>query len=75
MAKGYEVTEACGFASEYLGEGQSSIKRVWDSKEEPIMTNIVLHGKGKERVLDDVLLNQMHAFVLDNVDLIEPYRQ
>lgn len=74
MAKGYEVGEACGFASEYLGDRQTSIKRVWDSEEDPIMNDIVLEGKGKERVLEEDLLEYIHAFVLDNADVIEPYR-
>lgn len=41
MAKGYEISEACGFASEYLQAGQSSFKRVWNGEEEPIMADVV----------------------------------
>ena len=74
MAKGYEVSEACGFATEYIGQNQSSVKRVWDSEEDPVMTDVMLEGKGKDRVLEEVLLEQMHDFVLDNVDIVEPYR-
>lgn len=47
MAKGYEVSEACRFASEYLGESHSTMKRVWDSEEEPTMTDMILEGKLK----------------------------
>ena len=75
MAKRYELEESCGFASEYLGAGQSTVKRVWDSEEDPVMTDVVLEGRGKDRVLDDVLLKEMHDFVIDNADVIHPYRE
>ena len=74
MAKGYEISEACGFASEYLQSAQTSFKQVWDSEEEPVMTDVVLEGKGKLRELDDQLLQHIHTFVCDNVGCIEPYR-
>lgn len=75
MAKRYEVEEACGFASEYLGDGQSTVKRVWDNEEDPVMNDIVLEGPGKERILDQALLEEIHDFVIDNVDIVEPYRE
>ena len=75
MAKGYEVTEACGFASEYLGDSQPSMKRIWESEEEPTMTDMVLEGKPKDQVLDDVLLHDIHGFVLDNLEATELHRQ
>ena len=74
MAKAYEISEACGFASEYLHAGDSSFKRVWDDEEEPIMTDVVLQGKGKQRYLDDTLLDHIHTFVIDSVDCLEEYR-
>lgn len=75
MAKRYSIEEACGFASEYINAGHSSVKRVWDSEEDPIMTDMVLEGKGKARDMDDTLVDHIHAFVIDNVDCIEAYRQ
>lgn len=74
MAKRYEIEEACGFVSEYLSEGQSAMKRVWDSEEDPTMTDMVLEGKGKLRELDGTVQMQIHGFILDNVDILEPYR-
>ena len=75
MAKGYSVGEACGFVSEYLGVSLSSMKRVWESAEEPIMTDLVLEGKGKDRILEEPLLQEMHGFLIDNVDVLDPYRR
>lgn len=75
MAKRYELEESCGFASEYLGAGQSSVKRVWESEEDPTMNDIFLEGKGKVRILDQALLEEIHDFVIDNVDIVEPYRE
>ena len=66
MAKGYEVQEACGFVSEYFGKGQPYMKKVWESKEDPSLIDVVLEGKEKDRFLDDVLRKQIHGFVLDN---------
>ena len=74
MAKNYEISEACGFASEYLGTGSGVVKRVWESEEDPCMTDMVLEGKGKVRELEEQLLENIHAFVIDNVDCIEAYR-
>lgn len=74
MAKGFQLEEACGFASEYLQNGQSFVKRVWDNEEDPVMSDLVLEGNGKCRQLDAILQEHMHGFVLDNVDIIEPYR-
>ena len=74
MAKGYQIDEACGFASEYLGEGQSSIRRVWDSEEDPIMSDLVLEGRAKMRQMDESLVEHVHSFVLDNVECVELYR-
>ena len=74
MAKGFQLEEAYGFASEYLPNGQSFVKRVWDSEEDPVMSDLTQDGNGKYRELDAALQEQMHGFVLDNVDIIEPYR-
>ena len=71
MAKGYEISEAS--ATEYLGAGQSSFKRVWDDEEEPIMTDVVVEGKGKKCELDDILLEHIHTFVIDNLDCLDQY--
>ena len=75
MAKGYEVVEACGFVTEYFGNGHEYMKKVWESEEDPSMTDIVLEGKGKDRELDDILWKQIHGFVVDNVDITEEYRE
>ena len=47
IAKCYEINEACGFATAYLGGSQPSMKRVWDSEEDPIQLDLVLEGKPK----------------------------
>ena len=74
IAKGYEVEEACRFVAEYLSEGVGNFRRVWDSEEDPIMNDAILEGKPKKRILDPLLHRQMHSFVLENADLVEPYR-
>ena len=75
MAKGYELLEACGFVSEYFGDGHDYMKKIWDSEEDPSMTDIVLEGKGKDRELDETLWRDMHTFVVDNADITEDYRE
>ena len=74
IAKGYEVEEACGFVGEFVSEDVGSFRRVWDSEEDPILNDVVLEGRPKRRVLDLLLRRQMHSFVLENADVVEPYR-
>ena len=75
MAKGYEVVEACGFVTEYFGDGHEYIRKIWESEEDPSITDSVLEGKGKDRELDETLWRQIHGFVVDNVDITEDYRE
>ena len=74
MAKGYEVEEACGFVGEFVSDDVGSFRKVWDSEEDPIQNDVVLEGNGKQRVLDVLMHRHMHSFVLENADVIEPYR-
>ena len=74
MAKGYEVEEACGFVGEFISEDVGSFRKVWDSEEDPILNDVVLEGNGKLRVLDALMHRHIHSFVLENADVIEPYR-
>ena len=48
---------------------------MWESEEDPIMNDTSVEGKPRERVLDQDLLEEIHDFVIDNVDLLEPYRE
>ena len=74
MAQGYQVEEALGFLTEYMSTYAPTSRRVWDDKEDPTMTEEILQGKGKPRVLSVELRKWLHAFVCDNVDILEPYR-
>jgi hypothetical protein len=75
IAQGYEMEEALGFITEYMAHYQPTTRRVWDDKEDPTMTDEVLEGKGKPRMLSDQLRGWLHAFVCDNAAPLEPYRE
>jgi len=75
IAQGYQVQEALGFVTEYMGDYNLTSRRVWDSEEEPTMVDEILEGKGKEKILTDSVRTTMHEFVLDNASHIVSYRQ
>jgi hypothetical protein len=39
------------------------------------MTDEILEGKGRLRLLSDELQKWLHNFVCDNVDALKPYRE
>jgi hypothetical protein len=75
IAQGYETEEALGFIIEYMSQYNLTSRRVWDDKEEPIMVDEILEGKGKKKVLSEELWSAVHEFILDNALHIEPYRR
>jgi len=75
IAQGYPTKEALGFITKYMSEYNITSQRVWDDKEEPVMLDEILEGKGKVKVLSEDLRIAMHNFVLDNATHIEPYRE
>jgi len=70
---GYQIEEALGFVTEYMIEYNLTTRRVWDSEEEPTMIDKVLEGKGKQKLLSDVVRSAMHEFILDNASHVQPY--
>jgi hypothetical protein len=75
VTQGYQVEEALGFVTEYMTEYNPTSRRVWDSKEDPSMTDEIVEGKGRPRKLSLELRQWMHDFVLDNAAELEVYRQ
>ena len=74
MVHGYQVEEALRLFTEYMSTYAPTSRRVWDNKEDPTMTDEILQGKRKSRVLLDELRKWLHAFICDNVDVLESYR-
>ena len=75
IAQGYQVEQALGFITKYMSDYNITTRRIWDDKEEPSMVDEILEGKGKPKLLSEELWSAMHAFVLDNLAHIEPFRQ
>jgi hypothetical protein len=75
MAQGYQVEEALRFLTEYMSTYTPTSRRVWDDQEDPTMTDEILEGKGRLRLLSDELQKWLHNFVCDNVDALKPYRE
>ena len=73
--QGYQVEEALGFVTEYMTQYAPTSCCVWDSKEDPMMTNEIVEGKGRLRKLLDELRKWMHEFVLDNASQLQTYRE
>jgi len=71
----YQVEEALGFVTQYMSQYAPTSRRIWDSKEDPIMTDEIVEGKGKPRKLSDELQKSMHKFVLDNAMQLQTYRE
>jgi hypothetical protein len=69
------VEEALGFLTEYMSTYTPTSRRVWDDQEDPTMTDEILEGKGRLRLLSDELQKWLHNFVCDNVVALEPYRE
>jgi len=66
IAQDYQIKQALGFITEYMSNYNITLRRVWDNKEEPVMVDEILEGKGKRKVLSKELRSSMHDFVLDN---------
>jgi len=75
IAQGYQVEEALGFITEYMADYRPTSRRVWDDKEDPTMTDEILEGKGRPRILFEQLKEWLHAFVCDNAIVLEAYRE
>ena len=75
IAQGYQMEEALGFVTEYMSEYSPTSARVWDSKEDPFMTDETVEGKGRPRKLSKQLRNWVHNFVIENALQLEAYRQ
>lgn len=75
ITQGYQVEEALGFVIEYMTQYSPTSKRVWDSKEDPVMTDKIVEGKGKPRKLSEQVQKWVHDFVLENASQLQVYRE
>ena len=75
ITQGYQVEEALGFVTEYMADYNPTSRRVWDSKEDPVMLDEIVEGKGRPRKLSGQLRQWMHEFVLDNASQLETLRE
>ena len=69
------MEEALGFCTEYMQNCTMTSRRVWDDKEEPSTNDEVLQGKGRRRVLSPELQQWIHEFVLNNIEILQDYRE
>jgi hypothetical protein len=53
--------------------GESTRRRVWDEKEEPIMHDEIIEGNGHPHKLSANLLGWAHTFVLHNGVATKPW--
>jgi hypothetical protein len=75
MARGYIMDESLGFCTEYMQECILTKRRVWDDKEDPVMNDEVIEGKGRPRSLTSELWQWVHEFVLTNAEPLQSYRE
>jgi hypothetical protein len=71
MAKGYILEETLGFVTEYLHEFEHVTKRVLDVEEEGI-SGKVLEGAPTKVMLNFILHDLAHDYVLTNTKVINP---
>ena len=53
ITAGYEFEEAAGYVIEYMMNYNSTSTRVWDTEEDPTMTNEILEGRRVTKILTD----------------------
>ena len=75
MAASYEVEEAAGYVTEYMLNYSSTYLRVWDSQEDPSMTDEILEGRGITKILTEERRELFHNFVIDTAGFCEDYRE
>ena len=75
IAHGYQVEEALGFVTEYMSKYSPTSRRVWDSKEDPSMSDEIVEGKGRVRKISEQLKMWVHNFVLNNALALDTYRR
>jgi hypothetical protein len=68
IAVGYVYDDALRFCTEYLQEFQYTSRRIWDADEEDRDTKEVLQGTGKDVLLSDADLYNIHDSVIHNKD-------
>jgi len=76
IAEGYRMEEALGFCTEYMKQYRGTTHRVWDAEEDVTMNDEVLRSnEQRKRKLSDDVRNYAHAFVLDNAESLQPWRE
>lgn len=66
IAVGYAYDDALGFCTEYLQEFEHTSRRIWDAEEEDRDTKEVLEGTGKDVLLSESNLYNIHDYVIHN---------
>jgi len=74
MSASYELEEAAGYITEYLVNYTGISTRVWDSEEEPKMTDKILEGRGMQRTLTEDRRELFHNFVIDSSGYCDEHR-
>ena len=74
-AEVYALKEALGFCIKYMQEFASTRRRVWNSYEEPRMTEEVPEGKGKLRRFSARLRGWAHNYVVNNATSAQAWRE
>ena len=69
------MDEAFGFCTKYTQNCSVTARRVWDDTVEPNMNFELLECKGKRCVLTADLQHWIHGFVINNVEILEDYRE
>lgn len=76
IAEGYRMEETLGMCTEYMRQYRGTTHRIWDPTEDATMNDEILRSncQQKRRMSDD-FRSHAHAFILDNVDCLEEWRE
>jgi len=75
MSAGYELEEAAGFVTEYMRNYSATSVRIWDSEEDPTMTDEILEGLGMTKTITEECRELFHNFVIDSSGYFEDHRR
>ena len=75
IAACYMREEALGFCTEYMTPYKAGTKHVWEKDEELFVSGEVLTGKGTPVILSAEEAIEIHDFVLQSVNFLDPWRR
>lgn len=70
MAEGWLIQESLVYISEFLGQVDSSLPRLWSNEEDLRMTSIVPQGKGQSKVIERTLIDDLNFTCILNSDVM-----